>query len=414
MKRRKKEEVLSLPPKIFHDVWLPMSPLQVQWYRRILSLKNTQMSRDIRSLKKLILRLRNVCIHPRLAVASKEDEEFMLSMGVCSQEEIEQLKDGPLVSEEIIGQSYKLAFVDALLTHLHAQNMGLNDNWRKTFEAEGPELCLDLGARRQEGQEEFASPVAKASFLDGMEHVDWDTPQPHKVLIFCQHQNCMDLLEAAGWLGRDFLWAELSERHLALLSSADALARNFFSDFSEYCKFRGYRYMRMDGSTNRVLRELDMRDFNAVDEDVFIYLISTRAGGLGVNLASANHVVLFEQDWNPHVDHQAIDRAHRIGQSRQVHIHRPIQAGLCAICAFCQSLWNRLEGLLQRFAERVHSVPLAAGALNRGFAKKSPPLQLGPLDPELSQEWAVEERLLIRSNAKLEMATGQGRACFLL
>eukprot|EP00439_Symbiodinium_sp_Y106_P018388 s2850_g2.t1 len=321
MKRRKKEEVLSLPPKIFHDVWLPMSPLQVQWYRRILSLKNTQMSRDIRSLKKLILRLRNVCIHPRLAVASKEDEEFMLSMGVCSQEEIEQLKDGPLVSEEIIGQSYKLAFVDALLTHLHAQNMGLNDNWRKTFEARtkdkdvkrksasawlknasGPLFLDDMKYHRMqlEGGKEHAG------FLDGMEDVDWDTPQPHKVLIFCQHQNCMDLLE-------------------------------------EYCKFRGYRCMRMDGSTNRVLRELDMRDFNAEDEDIFIYLISTRAGGLGVNLASANHVILFEQDWNPHVDHQAIDRAHRIGQSRQVHIHRPIQ------------------------------------------------------------EWAVEERLLIRSNAKLEM-----------
>ncbi|CAE7711830.1 isw-1 [Symbiodinium necroappetens] len=321
MKRRKKEDVLSLPPKIFHDVWLPMSPLQVQWYRRILSLKNTQMSRDIRSLKKLILRLRNVCIHPRLAVASKEDEEFLLSMGVCSQDEIDQLKDGPLVSEEVIGESYKLAFVDALLTHLHAQNMGLNDNWRKTFEARtkqkdakkksasawlknasGPLFLDDMKYHRMqlEGGKEHAG------FLDGMEDVDWDTPQPHKALIFCQHQVNMDFLE-------------------------------------EYCKFRGYRYMRMDGSTNRVLRELDMRDFNALDEDVFIYLISTRAGGLGVNLASANHVIIFEQDWNPHVDHQAIDRAHRIGQSRQVHIHRPIL------------------------------------------------------------EWAVEERLLIRSNAKLEM-----------
>ncbi|CAE7364313.1 unnamed protein product [Symbiodinium sp. CCMP2592] len=321
MKRRKKEEVLSLPPKIFHDVWLPMSPLQVQWYRRVLSLKNTQMSRDLRSLKKLIIRLRNVCIHPRLAVATKEDEEFMLSMGVCSQEEIDQLKDGPPVNEEVIGQSYKLAFLDALLTHLHAQNMGLNDNWRKTFEARtkqkdakkksasawlknasGPLFLDDMKYHRMqlEGGKEHAG------FLDGTEDVDWDTPQPHKALIFCQYQVNMDFLE-------------------------------------EYCKFRGYRYMRMDGSTNRVLRELDMRDFNALDEDVFIYLISTRAGGLGVNLASANHVIMFEQDWNPHVDSQAIDRAHRIGQSRQVHIHRPIL------------------------------------------------------------EWAVEERLLIRSNAKLEM-----------
>ncbi|CAL1173056.1 unnamed protein product [Cladocopium goreaui] len=61
------------------------------------------------------------------------------------------------------------------------------------------------------------------------------------------------------------------------------------------------------------------------NEDLFVYLIGTRAGGLGVNLASANHVVIFEQDWNPHVDHQAIDRAHRIGQQRKVHVHRPVQ-----------------------------------------------------------------------------------------
>eukprot|EP00913_Durusdinium_trenchii_P026575 g24931.t1 len=62
-----------------------------------------------------------------------------------------------------------------------------------------------------------------------------------------------------------------------------------------------------------------------IAQDLFVYLIGTRAGGLGVNLASANHVVIFEQDWNPHVDHQAIDRAHRIGQTRQVHVHRPVQ-----------------------------------------------------------------------------------------
>ncbi|CAE7929062.1 INO80 [Symbiodinium necroappetens] len=220
--------------------------------------------------------------------------------------------------------------------------MGLNDHWRKTFEARtkekdmkrksasawlknasGPLFLDDMKYYRMqlEGGKDppgirtaialfrplfFASVLGVElgrwlGFLDGMDDVDWDTPQPHKVLIFCQYQACMDLLE-------------------------------------EYCKFRAYRYMRMDGSTNRVLRELDMRDFNAPDEvsahvhppqqDIFIYLISTRAGGLGVNLASANHVVIFEQDWNPHVDHQAIDRAHRIGQSRQVHIHRPIQAGL--------------------------------------------------------------------------------------
>jgi len=53
-----------------------------------------------------------------------------------------------------------------------------------------------------------------------------------------------------------------------------------------------------------------------------IYLISTRAGGLGINLTSANHVVLFDSDFNPQIDLQAMDRAHRIGQKRDVYVYR--------------------------------------------------------------------------------------------
>ena len=64
-----------------------------------------------------------------------------------------------------------------------------------------------------------------------------------------------------------------------------------------------------------------MRDFNSLDEDYFIYLIATRAGGLGINIASANHVVMFDQDYIPFVDMQAVDRAHRIGQNRAVNIY---------------------------------------------------------------------------------------------
>ena len=94
----------------------------------------------------------------------------------------------------------------------------------------------------------------------------------------------------------------------------------------EYClqQFGRAGYLRLDGATNRIDREMDVRSFNVDFSPVFIYLISTRAGGQGINLATADTVVLYDTCWNPQVDLQAEDRAHRIGQRKQVRVYRLI------------------------------------------------------------------------------------------
>lgn len=91
---------------------------------------------------------------------------------------------------------------------------------------------------------------------------------------------------------------------------------------AEYLSLRGFQFQRLDGSTRADLRHQAMEHFNAPGSDDFCFLLSTRAGGLGINLATADTVIIFDSDWNPQNDLQAMSRAHRIGQREVVNIYR--------------------------------------------------------------------------------------------
>ncbi|XP_007551420.1 chromodomain-helicase-DNA-binding protein 3 isoform X4 [Poecilia formosa] len=109
--------------------------------------------------------------------------------------------------------------------------------------------------------------------------------QGHRVLVFSQMTKMLDLLE----------------------------------DFLDY---EGYKYERIDGGITGALRQEAIDRFNAPGACQFCFLLSTRAGGLGINLATADTVIIFDSDWNPHNDIQAFSRAHRIGQANKVMIYR--------------------------------------------------------------------------------------------
>ncbi|KAG4210425.1 hypothetical protein ERO13_A02G047300v2 [Gossypium hirsutum] len=90
----------------------------------------------------------------------------------------------------------------------------------------------------------------------------------------------------------------------------------------DYLMFRGYQYCRIDGNTGGEDRDASIEAFNKPGSEKFVFLLSTRAGGLGINLATADVVILYDSDWNPQVDLQAQDRAHRIGQKKEVQVFR--------------------------------------------------------------------------------------------
>lgn len=131
----------------------------------------------------------------------------------------------------------------------------------------------------------------KMQILDKLLHrLHTDVEGHHKVLIFSQFTTMLDILE-------------------------------------DYCNMRKYKSHRIDGSTTGYDRESQMATFNSPHSDSFIFLLSTRAGGLGINLQAANHVIIYDSDWNPQMDLQAQDRAHRIGQKRSVRIYRFVTDG---------------------------------------------------------------------------------------
>lgn len=107
----------------------------------------------------------------------------------------------------------------------------------------------------------------------------------HRVLLFCQMTTLMTIME-------------------------------------DYFSYRNFLYLRLDGTTKSEDRAELLKKFNDEGSQYFIFLLSTRAGGLGLNLQAADTVVIFDSDWNPHQDLQAQDRAHRIGQQNEVRVLR--------------------------------------------------------------------------------------------
>lgn len=93
-----------------------------------------------------------------------------------------------------------------------------------------------------------------------------------------------------------------------------------------FCEHRGLQYARLDGGTCRARRSIDILQFNRPHSPLFVFLASTRAGGLGINLQSADTVILYDSDWNPQSDAQAMARVHRIGQTKPVAVFRLVTA----------------------------------------------------------------------------------------
>ncbi|XP_016889326.1 chromatin-remodeling ATPase INO80 isoform X2 [Cynoglossus semilaevis] len=180
--------------------------------------------------------------------------------------------------------------------------------------------------------------------------------QGHRVLIYSQMTRMIDLLE-------------------------------------EYMVYRKHTYMRLDGSSKISERRDMVADFQS-RTDIFVFLLSTRAGGLGINLTAADTVIFYDSDWNPTVDQQAMDRAHRLGQTKQVTVYRLI----------CQGSIE--ERILQRAKEKseIQRVVISGGNFKPDTLKPKEVVSLLLDDDELEKKLRQrqEEKRLQEESSKVK------------
>ncbi|EPY50176.1 SNF2 family helicase Swr1 [Schizosaccharomyces cryophilus OY26] len=147
----------------------------------------------------------------------------------------------------------------------------------------------------------------------------------------------------------------------------------------QFLNIHGHRYLRLDGATKIEQRQILTERFNN-DDKIPVFILSTRSGGLGINLTGADTVIFYDSDWNPQLDAQAQDRSHRIGQTRDVHIYRLI------------SEYTVESNMLRRANQKrmLDKIVIQGGEFTTEWFRKADVLDLFDLDERYLEEAEAE------------------------
>lgn len=250
-----------------------------------------------------------------------------------------------------------------------------------------PEILMGAAFAKVVSSTRFAYAYDSEWPWRSLTHLNWvgeaknlTSPLPHQVNI--QMPDKETLVSDAGKLFvLDGLLTKLkAEGHRVLIYSQ---MTKMIDLLEEYMNHRKHTYIRLDGSSKIHERRDMVNDFQQ-RSDIFVFLLSTRAGGLGINLTAADTVIFYDSDWNPTVDQQAMDRAHRLGQTKQVTVYRLICKGTIE------------ERILQRAREKSE---IQRMVIQGGSFKGSKPGELRPKevvsllldDEELERKYNVKK-----------------------
>ncbi|EOD37625.1 hypothetical protein EMIHUDRAFT_225179 [Emiliania huxleyi CCMP1516] len=280
--RRVKSEVeTSLLPKVEFVLKPPLTPLQRSWYRQLLGSSR-------------LMQLQKVVNHPKAIALTLDRDRAAAAAKHAAAAGSSFIKLPPTDNSHLSAAARQ---DEAALRGLTGESLVASSG--RTLRPWASDTVGHVPRRPR-----LRPVIGKLAMLDRL--LRRCKAAGSRALIFSQYTLSLDVLEEYA----RYRWGDLG-------------ADRDCTPASEPWRVRS-AYFRLDGTTNRIAREMDMRSFNEDGSSAFLYLISTRAGGQGINLATADVVVLYDTCYNPQVDLQAQDRAHRIGQTKQVKIYRLI------------------------------------------------------------------------------------------
>ncbi|KAG9327529.1 hypothetical protein KVV02_003774 [Mortierella alpina] len=391
LRRIKTDVEHSLPKKKEYVLYAPLTPTQKQWY-------DAAISRDIRNFL-----IQKKCAvdpeTPKEKEAKALDSENTVSVDDVAEEDValEDL-DAIIEAEEeqtikktgLVGQRTRGA-VKSYSEQTDAQYFKDLESG-KTAEQKREEDAKAMSAREVDLRKATKS-VTNMKLMNMVMQLrkvcnhpflfDWPIDPKTNMPVLSE-----DLLNSSGKmlvLNR-LLDALFSRGHKVLIFSQFTTMLDIIQDWAEI--YKGWNCCRIDGSIPQEDRRRQISEFNK-NPALKLFLLSTRAGGLGINLTSADTVIIFDSDWNPQMDLQAQDRVHRIGQTKPVMIYRLVTA-------------NTVEG---KIIEKANSKrKLEKLVIHKGKFKQ-PPSSAGVTHDRASTLADIAEMLAHDDGEKIQLAT---------
>ncbi|KAI9827169.1 MAG: hypothetical protein M1832_005305 [Thelocarpon impressellum] len=303
---------LNLPPKTEVVLFVPLTPMQRFWYERLLTRADQGLLEEVfQSARDKEKAARTLEV--------KEEQEWERK-GLDETQKVEQ-QDGAIGDEWEESKDIMRRAIEQ-----ESQDHNQSSAWRKLMN-----LLMQL---RKCCNHPYSLPNAE--------------PTPY---VLGEH-----IIRASG----KFIVLDKLIRELVVKQGKKILIFSGFTSMLDYCEdllsLRGgdghsFNYCRLDGGTGRARRNLGIRMFNDRGSNYKVMLISTRAGALGINLASASDVVMMDQDWNPQITLQAEARAHRIGQTQPVTVYK-----LCTQGTVEEQMMGRIQKKLYLSAKVTESM----------------------------------------------------------